>query len=640
MPRRRSPSHSYPGYTNTDKFVTERVRHKPQKTMEQLGHDAVSGRGIQRDTLSDGGRLVAPPDRAFERWPGFDPLRAPAAPVQMTYPPGYPAPRARATTNTHPGAPPSVQPSRYYPPPRPHGRYQQPPYLFPDQSQTATSVESAPAGRKRAIMPSRHYDARARDARFQPYRRLIPRLPGENTWDPSIRRTLAPASDVGARHQEAGGDALQTRTLERHDVESRGYNGRPFTIPQPNPDAAVQEAVHYIRRLPTFARQAAHAQSDDLIRTDLTRFTPPSRTSQPSEQREHARVEDIRYHDLPCPICAYQPKHVHPDALSRCAHRAHTAPSVTATDAAYGLNEAVNVGPEHTYTEPAPAQTSIQPYAIQWQEACPSPNAERPSSPRPLRWILAQPDEFHATVYWRPSSDIDLEIFSQQEQVYAPDTGIFASDPTGLSYSGAELYSQDARVTHSSASRIHAHNSHDLEGNQDQHVVDVPAGRQREHPFVAQSSLPYDRRGSHGEFPHNAISARGPQPVRDLPLLTALESGPRAHPAPSRSAQTPQYQGGALRAQSMVVHDGPVMARPKASFALGHTLSASPLYQPQGCYSPGGLDSYPAQEAHPSAHGSSLRASPKALLLGRPSGSQGLQTRAINFSVDVSRRHE
>ncbi|EIW58477.1 uncharacterized protein TRAVEDRAFT_20476 [Trametes versicolor FP-101664 SS1] len=611
MPRRISPSPSTDtGLTNPCRLATVRTqRPVPKGIKKLLGSTTESGGGVHQYPSSNRGRLVSPPDRPFERWPDSAPLGAPAAPVQAIYAPAYPALHAHATTDTHPGAPPSAQPSQYDSPPRSHGRLQERPYVLPDQSQRATSSESAPVGEKQAISaPSRRYDARARDSRFQPYSRPRPRFLDENERDPSIRRTLAPGG--GARHQEPGGDAVQMRTLERHDIDLRGYNGQPFPSPQPERGAAVQEAVHYIR-VPTFTKQAAHARSDDLIRADPTRFTSPSRTSQPSEQREHARVEDIRYHDLPCPICAYQPKHVHPDALLRCAHRAHTAPSVTATDAAYGLNEAVNVGPEHTYTEPAPAQTSIQPYAIQWQEACPSPNAERPSSPRPLRWILAQPDEFHATVYWRPSSDIDLEIFSQQEQVYAPDTGIFASDPTGLSYSGAELYSQDARVTHSSASRIHAHDPHDLEGNQDQHVVDVPAGRQREHPSVAQSSLPYDRRGSHGEFPHNAISARGPQPVRDLPLLTALESGPRAHPAPSRSAQTPQYQGGALRAQSMVVHDGPVMARPKASFALGHTLSASPLYQPQGCYSPGGLDSYPAQEAHSSARDSSLRAFPQ-----------------------------
>lgn len=64
----------------------------------------------------------------------------------------------------------------------------------------------------------------------------------ENVWVPSIRRTLA--LDVSARHQEAGGDALQTRRGARNARHTTNDDAQ--NVPREATATEGKDALHSV----------------------------------------------------------------------------------------------------------------------------------------------------------------------------------------------------------------------------------------------------------------------------------------------------------------------------------------------------------------------------------------------------------
>ncbi|OJT09801.1 hypothetical protein TRAPUB_13760 [Trametes pubescens] len=542
----------------------------------------------------------------------------------MTRPPVYPAPHIRAATDVHAVTPPSVQPNHCYRPPRSHERFQQRPYLPPAPSHMATPPKPESVGAKQAFAPSRHYDTRHHyhDARFQPYPRPIPRFLNENEQD--LDTCILPP-DGSARDQleQAGDDAHQVHTFERHDVELRGYDGRPFALSQPDRGAAFEVGTVYPSYASTSTGKVIYPRS---LGNPIVNDPTPYGASRPPEQRARIRVDAGALHSPSYLAAAYPETYnssTNPGAASHCARAASTPPFVTATDAPHRVVEAVNTGLVHTPIEPP---LPIQFSTVQ-QQACPTPPPDRPTSPRQFRWVLSEPDDLHATAYYRLSIiDSEHEISLQKDQISDHDVDILAPKQAVFGYPDAKLYPQDAHVPDLSASRVRA-------CNPDPHRVSgVPAtGRRSDHPkLTVESSMHNNRQGANGELSHNTIPVQKTPPARGSPLCIEQAGGAHVHPAPYPT-QTSQYQGIALCSHSTIVTGGAVMTCP-VPLKLGRASAVSPIHE-RGYDSTGSLCDYSVQEHEPSPN--------RRLPYTFPRGTftQPLphisQLQMANFSVDI-----
>ncbi|OJT06044.1 hypothetical protein TRAPUB_3098 [Trametes pubescens] len=498
----------------------------------------------------------------------------------MTRPPAYLAPHLRTATDVHAVAPPFVQPNNYYQPPYSHGHTQQRPYHLPTQSQTAISSESALVEVQQASAPpARYYDARRHyhDSRFQPYPRPSPRFLDENAQDPSAHILLQGSS---TRHQQAGGDARQAHTFEQHDIELRGCDGRLFASPQPNHDASFQVGTVDRSLASTFAGNVIHAQSLNPVVDDPARFAPPHGASHFPDRRASTRVDDGAPQSASYLVAAYPQMYGHSMRPSTASHPgrarpAPTTPSVTAANAFYGVDEAVDAGLGCTPTNPVPAPTPSRLSTIQ-QQAYPAPPADRPSSARRLQWILAEPDDLHATAYYRLSIDSKHEISPQKEQIPVHDTDILASKQATLGRPDAKFYPHLAHVPHFTAPRAQECNLDSLGGNSDPRPVSsMDSGRQHENSLAAQALAASDRQDLYHRLPRDAIPAQRP-PARNSALWAAQASVPRVDSA-RYPAQSSHYQGATLPPQSMIVHDGSGVACP-ATLKLSCASAAGQLH--------------------------------------------------------------